>query len=211
MNIVEGNNRRLAAARLLNRHGGGWKSFELTNAVKRWHKERYNGYTIHIDVKGHQNDIVFTGANKIEQMPFLVVHSKSNNGKVKGKDGTAVNFAAKLPKPDRGLRYKRGSNGHPCKRKSMIVDVNKIGWDRYVIAPRTFDAYRCEGKCRAYSSQAAKTPTNHAVLQAILAQLGAVQDGKPIRPPCCAPSQFENKTLLLHRKVKGQRVIGLEE
>ena len=211
VDIMDKRDRIPAVSRILNVHGGGWKSFELTDMVKRWHMERHDKYTLIVNAKGRRNGVSFAGHGDIERMPFLVVYSSSNMGAAKTNINVAENLAVKLPKPNRGPRYKRGSNSPPCKRRSMIVDTTKIGWDSYVLAPRIFDAYRCEGMCRAYSSQATKTPTNHAVLQAILAQLGTVQNGRPIRPPCCAPSQFENKTLLLHRKVKGQRVIGLEE
>ena len=209
VNVVE--NERLLAVRILNSRGGGWKSFDLTTAVRRWHKQGQRDYSIRIQTKGHRSAIEFAGGNNIERLPFLVVYSKSSNEKSKGASNSVESITSILPKPERGPRNKRGSNGHACKRKSMIVDTNKIGWDRYVLAPRIFDAYRCEGKCRAYSSQAVKKQTNHAVLQAILAQLGTKYNGRPLKPPCCAPSEFESKTLLLNRNVKGQSVIGLEE
>jgi len=214
VDVVDNSDGHVAATRLLNLRGGGWKSFDLTSTVNAWHKRRYKENAIHVDVKGYQNGengVFFSRNSNIEQGPFLVLHSRSNVNHVTRSANRAQNPTAKLSKPGRGSRYKRGSNRHPCRRKSMIVDTTKIGWDSYVLSPRIFDAYRCEGKCGAYSSQATNTQTNHAVLQAILAQLGTVQDGKPIKAPCCAPSAFENKTLLLFRKVKGQDVIGLED
>ncbi|XP_065057041.1 bone morphogenetic protein 10-like [Rhopilema esculentum] len=203
------------AVRILNSYGGGWKSFDLTNAVKKWQRRMSTRNLIQVKVTGHTDDgfFVYRGETT-ERLPFLVVYSQSGSSRRKQHNSAAFNMfpsSLSVPKPDRGPRNKRGSNGHPCKRKSMIVDTTKIGWGRYVLAPRIFDAYRCEGKCRAYSSQAVKKQTNHAVIQAILSQLGAKQNGRQIRPPCCAPSQFENKTLLLHRKVNGQSVIGVEE
>ena len=203
------------AVRILKSYGGGWKTFDLTNAVKKWQRRMSARNLVQVKVTGHTDDCFFVYQGETtERLPFLVVYSQRDSSRQKQHNSAASDMfpsSLSVPKPDRGPRNKRGSNGHPCKRKSMIVDTTKIGWGRYVLAPRIFDAYRCEGKCRAYSSQAVKKQTNHAVIQAILSQLGAKQNGRPIRPPCCAPSQFENKTLLLHRKVNGQSVIGVEE
>lgn len=210
VDVIDNTNGQIITARMLNCRGGGWKSFDLTNAVKRWHIQQRNDYTIRVRVRGHGNNIGFARGNNIERLPFLVVYSKAES--TIGVDTVnSESITSRLPKPERGPRNKRGSNGHPCKRKSMLVDTAQIGWDGYVLAPRIFDVYRCEGKCRAYSSQAVKKQTNHALLQAMLAQLGTKANGRPIRPPCCAPSQFESKMLLIHRKVDGRATIGLEE
>lgn len=209
VDVIDKRNGAVVAARILNARGGGWRSFDLTDTLKRWHIQQLKDYTVHVRVRGSQNNFHFAGVNSIERRPFLVVHSQSSNWN-EGTNSNDPSISERLPKPERSPRNKRGSNGHPCKRKSMIVDTTKIGWNVYVLAPRIFDAYRCEGKCRAYSSQAVKKQTNHAVLQAILSQLGTKYNGRPIRPPCCAPSQFEDKTLLLHRNINGQSIIGLE-
>ena len=218
--VLDANNGDTAALRLLSTYGGGWKSFDLTQTVKKWHRRRneLNGIVIRVEGKQTGNRSISFGSHEsMERKPFLIVHTQSNKrymGLSSAKEAREI-MAEKpvmpMPKQERRSRNARGSNGHPCKRKSMIVDTTKIGWDSHVLAPRTFDAYRCEGKCKSYTSQAVKKQTNHAVLQAILSQLGTRYNGRPVKPPCCAPSQFENKTLLLHRNIKGQSVIGVEE
>ena len=188
--------------------------------MKKWHRRRneLNGIVIRVEGKLTGNrSISFGNHESMERKPFLIVHTQSNKryrGVSSDKEAREImteKSVMPVPKQERRSRNARGSNGHPCKRKSMIVDTTKIGWASHVLAPRTFDAYRCEGKCKSYTSQAVKKQTNHAVLQAILSQLGTRYNGRPVKPPCCAPSQFENKTLLLHRNIKGQSVIGVEE
>lgn len=218
--VLDAKNGEKAAVRLLSTYGGGWKSFDMTQTVKKWHRRRneLNGISIRVEGKLIGNrSISFGNHESMEHKPFLIVYTRSNKrhmGLRNDKEAQEL-FAGKsvipVQKPERRSRNTRGSNAHPCKRKSMIVDTKLIGWDRHILAPRTFDAYRCEGKCRSYASQAVTKQTNHAVLQAILSQLGTKYNGRPVKAPCCAPSQFESKTLLLRRDIKGQAVIGLEE
>lgn len=51
-----------------------------------------------------------------------------------------------------------------CRRVDMWVDFEKIGWSEWMIYPKKYNAYRCEGRCPTPVDETF-TPTNHAYMQ----------------------------------------------
>lgn len=51
-----------------------------------------------------------------------------------------------------------------CRRVDMWVDFEKIGWSEWMIYPKRYNAYRCEGRCPTPVNETF-TPTNHAYMQ----------------------------------------------
>lgn len=51
-----------------------------------------------------------------------------------------------------------------CRRVDMWVDFDHIGWDTWIIHPKRFNAYRCEGECPTPLDESFN-PSNHAYMQ----------------------------------------------
>lgn len=51
-----------------------------------------------------------------------------------------------------------------CHRVDLRVDFNKIGWGSWIIFPKKYNAYRCEGSCPGPLGEDLN-PTNHAYMQ----------------------------------------------
>lgn len=51
-----------------------------------------------------------------------------------------------------------------CRRVDMWVDFDHIGWDEWIIHPKRYNAYRCEGECPIPLDES-YSPTNHAYMQ----------------------------------------------
>ena len=74
-----------------------------------------------------------------------------------------------------------GPKARECHREDLAVNVKDFGWDDWILAPFSFNVYKCVGVC-AHSLQNA---TNHAIVQA------AAQAVRPSEPgPCCTPTKL---------------------
>ncbi|XP_028990334.1 nodal-related 2 [Betta splendens] len=87
-----------------------------------------------------------------------------------------------------------------CRRVDLHVDFNLIGWGSWIVFPKKYNAYRCEGSCPGPLGEALH-PTNHAYMQSLLKHYHPDR----VAPPCCAPIKmsplsmlyFENGEMLL--------------
>lgn len=51
-----------------------------------------------------------------------------------------------------------------CRKVDMWVDFDHIGWDEWIVHPKRYNAYRCEGECPTPLDETFR-PTNHAYMQ----------------------------------------------
>lgn len=69
-----------------------------------------------------------------------------------------------------------------CRRVDMWVDFDHIGWDAWIIHPKRFNAYRCEGECPTPLDESFN-PSNHAYMQVSWQRPGHVQTDSQV--PLC--------------------------
>ncbi|XP_064789099.1 nodal homolog 2-A-like [Oncorhynchus masou masou] len=80
-----------------------------------------------------------------------------------------------------------------CRRVDMHVDFNQIGWGSWIVFPKKYNAYRCEGICPSPLGEDLN-PTNHAYMQSLLKHY------HPERVPsaCCAPTKMSPLSMLYY-------------
>ncbi|XP_066947738.1 bone morphogenetic protein 10-like [Macrobrachium rosenbergii] len=78
-----------------------------------------------------------------------------------------------------------------CKRKPLKVDFKDIGWDKWIIAPPSYEAYQCSGKC-FYPLASHLSPTKHAVVQNLVHSLHPDRASRA----CCVPTKLGPISLL---------------
>ncbi|NXA83115.1 NODAL protein, partial [Thryothorus ludovicianus] len=91
-----------------------------------------------------------------------------------------------------------------CRRVDMLVDFEQTGWGSWIVYPKKYNAYRCEGLCPSPVDETFK-PTNHAYIQSLL------QLYKPNLVPCpaCSPVKMSPLSMLYYEK--GEIVIRHHE
>lgn len=106
-------------------------------------------------------------------------------------------------KRDSGRRRRRDT----CRRTPLNVDFGMIAYDEWVIAPLSYNAYQCIGKCY-FPLAGHLQPTTHAILQTLM--YGAIQQLRAkgnltasdvvVSRACCVPIKLESMSMLYMTK-----------
>uniref|UniRef100_A0A8C5QIS8 TGF-beta family profile domain-containing protein n=1 Tax=Leptobrachium leishanense TaxID=445787 RepID=A0A8C5QIS8_9ANUR len=83
-------------------------------------------------------------------------------------------------------RLKRSVKSNSCRKIPLIVNIQYIGWDSWLLAPKIYDAGQCKGECY-HPLTDDWTPTNHAIVQTLMHQ----KFPQDVKKPCCVPTKLE--------------------
>ncbi|XP_017291550.1 nodal-related 2 [Kryptolebias marmoratus] len=89
--------------------------------------------------------------------------------------------------------FKRGGGKPACRRVDLEVDFKLIGWASWIIFPKKYNAYRCEGSCTGPLGEDLN-PTNHAYMQSLLKHYHPER----VVTPCCAPTKMSPLSMLYY-------------
>ncbi|XP_051980542.1 southpaw [Xyrauchen texanus] len=83
--------------------------------------------------------------------------------------------------------------GSLCQRVDMWVDFDQIGWDEWIVHPKRYNAYRCEGECPSPLDESFN-PTNHAYMQSLL----KLYHPERVSCPSCVPTRLSSLSMLYY-------------
>ncbi|KAE8619495.1 hypothetical protein XENTR_v10009813 [Xenopus tropicalis] len=85
-------------------------------------------------------------------------------------------------------------NGKPlCRRVDMIVNFEDIGWGNWIVYPKKYNAYRCEGACPIPLNETFK-PTNHAYMKSVV----KLYQPEKVECPLCVPIKMSPLSMLYY-------------
>ncbi|XP_018422153.1 PREDICTED: nodal homolog [Nanorana parkeri] len=85
-------------------------------------------------------------------------------------------------------------HGKPlCRRVDMVVDFGEIGWGDWIVYPKKYNAYRCEGACPIPLNETFK-PTNHAYMKSVM----KLYQPEKVECPACVPVRMSPLSMLYY-------------
>ncbi|XP_029459121.1 nodal homolog [Rhinatrema bivittatum] len=82
-----------------------------------------------------------------------------------------------------------------CRKVDMLVDFEHIGWGSWIVYPKRYNAYRCEGICPSPVDESFN-PTNHAYMQSLV---NLYQPDKTVCPSC-VPVRMSSLSMLYYEE-----------
>ncbi|XP_024141074.1 nodal-related 2 [Oryzias melastigma] len=89
--------------------------------------------------------------------------------------------------------FRRGGEKSLCRRVDLHVDFIQIGWGSWIIFPKKYNAFRCEGTCPGPLGEDLN-PTNHAYMQSLLRHYHPER----VAAACCAPTKMSPLSMLYY-------------
>jgi hypothetical protein len=107
------------------------------------------------------------------------------------KDMFTTGFRGGLAKP-RSKRKKFKAT--LCERVSLIINFKFLGWDKWVLYPKTANLYACRGRC-PNRIPPDLMPSNHAILQNLMRGRN-----RTINAACCSPIDLSPLSIMYQEK-----------
>ncbi|XP_061673897.1 bone morphogenetic protein 10 [Syngnathoides biaculeatus] len=88
-------------------------------------------------------------------------------------------------------RIRRNAKGNHCRRQPLHVEFKDIGWDSWILAPTSYEAFECSGIC-SFPLTKHVTPTKHAIIQTLV----NINSPQKTARACCVPTKLDPISLL---------------
>lgn len=206
---------RLLDSRMVDVRDEGWITFDVLPALLRWRQQPKRNYGLWLETKRVNeealSDIEHLHLRKrrrrrrsavapqeqeqeqqqeqeqeddqldlrwASQRPLLVTYSDDGRSRARSKRAAEK-------------KHKRKGRRDNCRRQSLYVDFNDVGWNDWIVAPPGYHAYYCHGDCPFPLPDHLNT-TNHAIVQTL------VHSVNPSAVPraCCVPTELSSISML---------------
>ncbi|KAK7904642.1 hypothetical protein WMY93_017249 [Mugilogobius chulae] len=172
-----------------------WKVYNITSPLLNWLRDKKPEKLRKIQRETAKDP-------EVNDRALLVVFSHTDSyGNAKPKasllhtaEQSKFLSPSEIRKRYKKRRSKRGHGGSKlCRRVDLLVDFNQIGWGSWIVFPKRYNAYRCEGSCPGPLGEHLN-PTNHAYMQSLFKHFHPDR----VASPCCAPTKMSPLSMLYY-------------
>lgn len=175
----------------------GWLSVDITVCMQQWISNPITNNGIYLtatrkdtlkEVELHEIGVLYN--NTEELRPFAAAFLQSQNHIiVRATRGLALSSPNSFSQVINSYQPRRVDDN--CKRHTMTISFKALNWQDWVVAPSGYTAHYCYGECN-FPLKGNINATNHAIMQSLV----NIIDPYRFPKPCCAPTQFNNMSLL---------------
>lgn len=202
--------RKMITTRSLIGISSSWETFNVTDAVVNWLEHPGEDHRLEVYLEGTDQKYMNVSITPYQETePLLLVYSIMENNSL--EDGLLQRMKRSYDthrikkrseeededqeeitnyiieelgkKVTKKGKVKRRKN--PCRRKPLKVNFADIHYDTWIIAPESYEAFECTGKCH-FPMSAHLTPTKHAIIQTLMHQASP----KTAARACCVPTKL---------------------
>ncbi|KAL3242279.1 hypothetical protein MRX96_021322 [Rhipicephalus microplus] len=170
----------------------GWLALDVLPAVRRWlvGEPNHGLYVQVVDAR--------TGASNSSRV--LLRRERHSERYWAQRQPVLVTYSAdgkRAPKRvRRGAARRRkqppGKQGRDaCRRHSLRIEFSHVGWNDWIVAPPSYEAYYCHGTC-PFPMPEHLNSTNHAIVQSLVNSMRASK----VPGACCVPTDLSPVSLL---------------
>lgn len=169
----------------------GWLALDVLPAVRRWlvGEANHGLYVQVVDARtgaSNSSRVLLRRERHSERywaprQPVLVTYSADGKSAPK-----RVRRAARRRKQQPG---KQGRDA--CRRHSLRIEFSHVGWNDWIVAPPSYEAYYCHGTC-PFPMPDHLNSTNHAIVQSLVNSMSA----RTVPGACCVPTDLSPVSLL---------------
>ncbi|XP_040197653.1 nodal homolog 2-A-like [Rana temporaria] len=204
-------------------HHSAWKSFNVTDLMGQylhWGNKLANNKDTHARGNAHSVAVSHSGnpktlINKSLQkrstnQAIIVFFSKDRPLSKPESPGLIKKLSESSPKMAGFQRQRQNRNrqiitpfithdmpeeeqGPSCRKVDMMVDFKELGWDDWVVYPKKYNAYRCEGSCHTPLKGPATTTIYNYVKSFI-----NLKEGEKVECSSCVPVKMQPLYMLSH-------------
>ncbi|XP_022058754.2 nodal homolog 2-A-like [Acanthochromis polyacanthus] len=175
-----------------------WKVFDMTEMLSGWLQRGHGGRRTELQEDEVEEDIQHATADRVVMVVFSSQNSQKTLIRVAERSKYVRTTSSSGARRGREKRHPRTENNGPlCRRTDMWVNFEKFGWADYIVFPKRYNAYQCQGSCPTPVNETFG-PTNHAYMQSLL------HHHHPDKVPClsCVPTRLSPLSMLYYENGK---------
>ncbi|XP_064484186.1 bone morphogenetic protein 2-like [Ornithodoros turicata] len=179
----------------------GWIGLDVVPAVQRWVAgEKNHGLYVQVwsEDPNSNTSSLLRGLGPLalrpttppdpswsSYQPVLLTYTSSSSN-------SSGSRARRSTRGSRRQHRRKGAKRDACQRYPLRVEFSHVGWNDWIVAPPSYDAYYCHGDC-PFPLPDHLNGTNHATVQTLV---NSMRNGGNVPRACCVPTDLSPISLL---------------
>lgn len=193
-----GDDRHLCYSKSEVRLSSRWLQLDVGRCVDAWSRRGKTHRSVQLIVRAEQVDkgslpitLRFSTGDRSKYKAMMVLFEQETGVRDRSKSQSQLSSHDVTRRSTTRSRKRTGKKNDLCRKRSLYVNFKEVGWNTWIVAPKGYNAYYCDGSC-PWPLGSQFNPSTHAVVQTLIRRSGK----KSIPPACCVPTELMPTSLL---------------